>query len=137
MLILYSALSIPLALAMNGGRGPVVGMCGLFPSLLMDCVDVWLDGWMGLADQLLLPSSSSSLACVCVGCVNGPGLWLSSECATLTSGYSMRMAGWPIRIDNRLVGRGEVVMILLALASGDGGWNRCSASANGWNMVFG
>ena len=63
--------------------------------------------------------------------------WLSSECATLTSGYSMRMAGWPIRIDNRLVGRGEVVMILLALASGDGGWNRCSASANGWNMVFG
>ena len=113
-------------------------MCGLFPSLLMDCVDVWLDGWMGLADQLLLLLLLLLwLVCVCVGCVNGPGLWLSSECATLTSGYSMRMAGWPIRIDNRLVGRGEVVMILLALASGDGGWNRCSASANGWNMVFG
>ena len=56
MVILYSALSIPLALAMNGGRGPVVGMCGLFASLLMDCGRSarWMDGWMGLADQLLL-----------------------------------------------------------------------------------
>lgn len=114
-------------------------MCGLFPSLLMDCVDVWLDG---LADGI----SRSVAACFFFFfsglCVCGVRewlwkLWLSSECATLTSGYSMRMAGWPIRIDNRLVGRGEVVMILLALASGDGGWNRCSASANGWNMVFG
>ena len=66
MLILYSALSIPLALAMNGGRGPVVGMCGLFPSLLMDCVDVWLDGWMGLADQLLLLLLLLLLWLVCV-----------------------------------------------------------------------
>ena len=93
----------------------------------------WMDG---ISRSVAASSSSSSLACVCVGCVNGPGLWLSSECATLTSGYSMRMAGWPIRIDNRLVGRGEVVMILLALASGDGGWNRCSASANGWNGLW-
>ena len=52
MVILYSALSIPLALAMNGGRGPVVGMCGLFASLLMDCGRS--ARWMGLADQLLL-----------------------------------------------------------------------------------
>ena len=94
----------------------------------------WMDGI-----SRSVAASSSSLACVCVCGVREWlwKLWLSSECATLTSGYSMRMAGWPIRIDNRLVGRGEVVMILLALASGDGGWNRCSASANGWNMVFG
>ena len=95
-------------------------MCGLFLSLLMDCVDVWLDGWMGLADQLLL----LRLLLLWLVCVCGVRewlwkLWLSSECATLTSGYSMRMAGWPIRIDNRLVGRGEVVMILLA---GPGLW---------------
>lgn len=47
-------------------------MCGLFPSLLMDCVDVWLDG---LADGISrsVAASSSSLACVCVGCVNGYG----------------------------------------------------------------
>ena len=70
-----------------------------------------MDGWMGLADQLLL---LLLLWLVCVWCVNGPGLsvclsagwlagwlaeWLSSECATLTSGYSMRMAGWPNRIE--------------------------------------
>ena len=101
MVILYSALSIPLALAMNGGRGPVVGMCGLFPSYFNG---QWtfgsMDGWMGLADQLLL---LLLLWLVCVWCANGPGLsvgWLSgSECATLTSGYSMRMAGWPNRIE--------------------------------------
>ena len=74
-----------------------------------------MDGWMGLADQLLL--LLLLLWLVCVWCVNGPGLsvcrlagwlaeWLSSECATLTSGYSMRMAGWPNRNDNRLDGRG-------------------------------
>ena len=72
-MILYSALSIPLALAMDGGRGPVVGTCGLFPSLLMDCRRLarWMDGWMGLADQLLL---LLLLWLVCVWCVNGPGL---------------------------------------------------------------
>jgi hypothetical protein len=109
VLILYSALSIPLALAMNGGRGPVVGMCGLFASYFNG---LWtfgsMDGWMdGISRSV---ASSSSLACVC-----GAGLsvatdwlaeWLSSECATLTSGYSMRMAGWPNRNDNRLDGRG-------------------------------
>ena len=41
-------------------------MCGLFPSLLMDCVDVWLDGWMGLADQLLLLLLLLLLWLVCV-----------------------------------------------------------------------
>lgn len=71
-------------------------------------MDGWMDGWMGLADQLLLLLLLRWL--VCVWCANGPGLsvgWLSgSECATLTSGYSMRMAGWPNRNDNRLDGRG-------------------------------
>ena len=64
MVILYSALSIPLALAMNGGRGPVVGMCGLFASLLMDCGRSarWMDG----ISRSVASSSSSSLACVCV-----------------------------------------------------------------------
>ena len=69
---------------------------------------------MGFADQLLLLLLLRLLRLllwlVCVWCVNGPGLsvgWLSgSECATLTSGYSMRMAGWPNRNDNRLDGRG-------------------------------
>ena len=64
MLILYSALSIPLALAMNGGRGPVVGMCGLFASYFNG---LWtfgsMDGWMdGISRSV---ASSSSLACVC------------------------------------------------------------------------
>ena len=64
MVILYSALSIPLALAMmDGGRGPVVGTCGLFPSLLMDCRR--LARWMGLADQLLLLLLLRWLVCVC------------------------------------------------------------------------
>ena len=91
MVILYSALSIPLALAMNGGRGPVVGMCGLFASLLMDCgrsarwMDGWMDGWMGLADQLLL---LLLLWLVCVWCANGPGL---SVC--LSVGW-LWLAGW-------------------------------------------
>lgn len=66
VLILYSALSIPLALAMNGGRGPVVGMCGLFASYFNG---LWtfgsMDGWMdGISRSVA--SSSSSLACVCV-----------------------------------------------------------------------
>jgi hypothetical protein len=64
VLILYSALSIPLALAMNGGRGPVVGMCGLFPSYFNG---LWtfgsMDGWM---DGISRSVASSSLACVCV-----------------------------------------------------------------------
>ena len=63
MVILYSALSIPLALAMDGGRGPVVGMWGLFLSLLMDCglLARWMDG----ISRSVAVSSSSSLACVC------------------------------------------------------------------------
>ena len=116
MVILYSALSIPLDLAMNGGRGPVVGMCGLFASLLMDCGRS--ARWMGLADQLLLLLLLRLLlwlVCVvrkwswsvCRDWLAGwLAEWLSSECATLTSGYSMRMAGWPNRNDNRLDGRG-------------------------------
>ena len=68
VLILYSALSIPLALAMNGGRGPVVGMCGLFAS---NFNGLWtfgsMDGWMdGISRSVASSSSSSSLACACV-----------------------------------------------------------------------
>ena len=98
---------------------------------------------MGLADQLLL----LLLWLVCVWCVNGPGLsvclsagwlaeWLSSECATLTSEYSMRMAGWPAEL-NRQSARWTGSDDSIGLTPGDGGWNRCSAFANGWNMVFG
>ena len=50
---------------MNGGRGPVVGMCGLFASYFNG---LWtfgsMDGWMGLADQLLL-LLLLWLVCVC------------------------------------------------------------------------
>ena len=70
----------------SGGGGPVVGMCGLFPSLLMDCVDVWLDGWMGLADELLL--ILIWLVRVCVVCE-----WSWSVC---------RLAEWLSSLNVRL-----------------------------------
>ena len=64
VVILYSARSIPLALAMDGGRGPVVGMCGLFLSLLMDCGRLarWMDG---ISRSVASSSPSPALACVC------------------------------------------------------------------------
>ena len=119
MVILYSALSIPLALAMNGGRGPVVGTCGLCASLLMDCgrsarwMDGWMDGWMGLADQLLLLLLLRWL--VCVWCANGPGLsvgWLSGSPLNVRLSLADIQCEW-------LAGRIETTIGLMDAGSDD------------------